>query len=74
MCIESNNFHSLVDFGHVTFIKIRCRKQIVSTNETYYRHCATILANVIFASFEILNKNCFISLFMMTFAILNIIT
>ena len=40
---------------------------------TYY-HCATILASVIFVSFEIMNKNFFISLFMMTCAVLNVVT
>ena len=36
---------------------------------TIYRHNVTILALAIFACFEIINKSCFISLFMITYAI-----
>ena len=40
-----------------------------------YPHCATILALVIIASFEIIKKSFFTSLkFMMTYVILNLIT
>ena len=38
-----------------------------------YRECANILTYVLFASFDIINKNCFIPLFMMTYTLLNLI-
>ena len=39
-----------------------------------YHPCATILAKVFIASFEIINENSYISLFMMTQAILSRMT
>ena len=49
-------------------------KKITNDTGDDHRYCDTILAQVIFPSFEIINEKCFISSFMMTYAILNLIT
>ena len=48
------------NLSHFSFYNGMCSQ----TETCAYPHCVTILAKVVFASFEIINNNCFISLFM----------